>query len=294
MPAYRTLFLSDLHLGMRGCQSERLLDFVRTHDAERWLLVGDVVDGWALMRNWRWPAEHTAVLMALLDKVRAGAEVVYVPGNHDGAVRPFAGLAFGGVRVERDLVHTTADGRRLLVLHGDEFDGALRYAPWVSRLGAQLYELALWANTWVSARRARKGKGYWSLAGALKARTKAVVQYVGRFEDAVAARAVDEGVDGVVCGHIHHAELRDVSPTLVYANCGDWVESCTALAEHPDGHLELVRWTDGSEPDRPEARRHPTSRPAHTRRAHARLPLAVEAHMGDGAASAPPSLPSLS
>jgi len=247
MPTYRTIFLSDLHLGMRGCQAERVLDFLRHHEAERWVLVGDIVDGWALARSWTWGQAHNDVIQKLLRKVRKGAEMVYVPGNHDGAARQFEGLTFGGILVQREWIHRTADGRRLLVLHGDEFDGAVRLAPWLSRLGARAYEASLALNTVVAAVRERMGKPYWSLAAALKDRTKKALQYVARFEEAVAARATEAGVDGVVCGHIHRPEIRDVATaagTTRYANCGDWVENCTALVEHADGRLELIRWTE--------------------------------------------------
>lgn len=246
MTRYRTIFLSDLHLGMRGCQAERVLDFLRHHEAERWVLVGDVVDGWALARSWTWAQPHNDVVQKLLRKVRKGAEMVYVPGNHDGAARQFVGLTFGGILVQRQWLHETADGRRLLVLHGDEFDGAVRLAPWLSKLGSRAYEASLALNTVVAAVRERLGMPYWSLAAALKDRTKRALQYVARFEEAVAARAAEVGADGVVCGHIHRPEIRDVvtaAGATLYANCGDWVENCTALVEHFDGQLEVVRWT---------------------------------------------------
>ena len=273
---YRTIFLSDLHLGMRGCQAERVLDFVRHHEADRWVLVGDVVDGWALARSWTWTQAANDVVQKLLREVRKGAEMVYVPGNHDGAARQFVGLTFGGILVQRDFVHTTADGRRLLVLHGDEFDGAVQWAPWLSRVGARAYEASLALNTVVAAARERLGYPYWSLAAALKDRTKRALQYVARFEEAVAARAAECGADGVVCGHIHRPEVRTIQTSagaVLYANCGDWVENCTALVEHDDGRLEIVRW-DGA-----------LAAPA--------LRAAAEA-AGDGAAVAPPrvALPS--
>ncbi|MEM0963951.1 MAG: UDP-2,3-diacylglucosamine diphosphatase, partial [Bacteroidota bacterium] len=208
MTHYRTIFLSDLHLGMRGCQAERVLDFLRHHEADRWVLVGDVVDGWALTRSWTWTQPHNDVVQKLLRKVRKGAEMVYVPGNHDGAARQFAGLMFGGILVQRHWTHTTADGRRLLVLHGDEFDGVVRLAPWLSKVGARAYELSLALNTVVASIRERMGMPYWSLAAALKDRTKTALQYVARFEEAVATRAAEVGADGVVCGHIHRPEIR--------------------------------------------------------------------------------------
>lgn len=250
---YRTLFLSDLHLGMRGCRAELVLDFLRHHEADRWVLVGDIVDGWALAEKWRWSQAHNDVVQKLLRKVRKGAEMIYIPGNHDAAARQFVGLTFGGILVQRDWIHTTADGRRVLVLHGDEFDGAIRFAPWLSKLGGRAYSVALSLNTVVASVRERMGYPYWSLAGALKTRTKKAVQYIGQFEDAVAHRAAECGADGVICGHIHQPEIRTIeaaSGSVLYANCGDWVESCTALAEHADGRLELLRWT-GTEGVRP-------------------------------------------
>ena len=254
MTTYRTIFLSDLHLGMRGAQAERVLDFVRHHTAQRWILVGDVVDGWALTRTWRWPQSHNDVVQKLLREVRKGADMIYVPGNHDGAARQFAGLTFGGIVIQREHVHVTADGRRLLVLHGDEFDGVVQWAPWLSQVGARAYEASLALNTAVAAVRERLGMPYWSLAAALKDRTKRALQYVARFEEAVAALAVQRGVDGVVCGHIHRPELRTIATgagTVLYANCGDWVENCTALVEHWDGRLEVVRWTGRLDAARP-------------------------------------------
>ena len=259
---YRTLFLSDLHLGMRGCRAERVLDFLRHHEADTYVLVGDVVDGWAMARRWHWPQAHNDVVQKLLRLVRRGATMVYVPGNHDGWARQFAGLAFGGIDVRRETIHVTADGRRLLVLHGDEFDGLIRFAPWLAFVGARAYEIALRLNTAVAAVRERLGYDYWSLSGALKGRTKSALQYVDRFEEAVARRAAAEGVDGVVCGHIHRPEMRRIETpdgATLYLNCGDWVENCTALAEHLDGRLEVVRWTaaltppDGlDDPDDPD------------------------------------------
>ncbi len=264
---YRTLWISDLHLGMRGCQAARVLEFLRTTDADTLYLVGDVVDGWALRRSWSWPQEHNDVVQKLLRKARRGTRVVYVPGNHDGFARQFAGLHFGDIPVLERAVHVTADGQRLLVLHGDEFDGVVRFAPWLSRLGGHLYEGILRLNTVVARVRDRLGLEYWSLAAYLQAKAKKAVQYVAEFEAAVARAAAEHGADGVVCGHIHRAELREIATPrgpVLYANCGDWVESCTALAEHYDGRLEVLHLA-------------PRVRPA-------ALPV------GDGRAGAPPTL----
>jgi UDP-2,3-diacylglucosamine pyrophosphatase LpxH len=240
---YRTIWLSDLHLGTRGCQAEQVLDFLRHTESEHLYLVGDVVDGWALRQGWHWPQPHNDVIQKLLRKARKGTRVVYVPGNHDAFAREFVGLTFGEIEITREALHDTADERILLVLHGDEFDGAVKFAPWLSRLGARAYVAALAANTGLNRVRRWFGMEYWSLAGTLKARAKKAVQYVGKFEEAVARRARDRDVDGIICGHIHKAELRPIGGIL-YANCGDWVESCTALVEHEDGRLEIVRWPD--------------------------------------------------
>ena len=238
---FRTIWISDLHLGTRDCKAAFLLDFLRHTESDYLYLVGDVIDGWALRRSWYWPQEHNTVVQKLLRKARKGTRVVYVPGNHDAFARPFAPLTFGGIAVVPQTVHATADGRQLLVLHGDEFDGVVRYAPWISRLGARAYAGALRLNRWLDAGRRHLGKPYWSLAAYLKLKAKRAVQYIADFEHAVAAEARALEVDGVVCGHIHHAELCTLNGVL-YANSGDWVESCTALVEHVDGRLEILRW----------------------------------------------------
>ncbi len=240
---FRSIWMSDLHLGTRGCQAEAVLGFLRHTESEHLYLVGDLVDGWALRRGWYWPQAHNDVVQKLLRKARKGTHVVYVPGNHDDFAHYFLGYAFGEIEITREALHDTADGRILLVLHGDQFDGAVQFAPWLSHLGARAYETALALNTGLNRVRRQLGQPYWSLAGYLKARAKRAVQYVAGFEEAVARRARERDVDGVVCGHIHHAELRPVGG-VVYANCGDWVESCTALVEHEDGRLEIVRWPD--------------------------------------------------
>ncbi|MEM9998849.1 MAG: UDP-2,3-diacylglucosamine diphosphatase [Bacteroidota bacterium] len=251
---YRTLWISDLHLGTRGSQAGLLLDFLRHNESDTLYLVGDIVDGWALKRSMNWGQLHNDVVQKLLRRVRKGTRAVYIPGNHDEFARAYVGYQFGGIDVLRETVHTTADGRRLLILHGDEFDGAIRYAPWLSKLGARAYELALALNTVVNGVRKAFGKPYWSLAAYLKGKTKKAVQYMGDFEEAVAALAKDRGVDGVVCGHIHKPELREIDGVL-YANCGDWVESCTALAEHHDGRLEILTWRTPKMPDEVRALR---------------------------------------
>ena len=244
---YRTVFISDTHLGTRGCRSEFLADFLRRVSCDRLYLVGDIVDGWRLRRSWYWHEKHNEVLRLFLAHARNGTEITYIPGNHDEAVRPWlpllgaAGISLSGIRLRREAVHVTADHRRLLVIHGDEFDNVLRYARFLSVLGDWAYDAAVLLNRWFNAARRRLGMPYWSLSGFLKRRVKEAVKAIDRFAVALAGEARRRGFDGVVCGHIHHAEMRQVDGVL-YLNGGDWVESCTALVEHADGRLELVDW----------------------------------------------------
>jgi UDP-2,3-diacylglucosamine pyrophosphatase LpxH len=239
--AFRTVFISDIHLGTRGCQAELLLDFLRHTSCERLYLVGDIVDGWKMKSGWFWPQTHNDVVQKLLRLARKGVAVTYIPGNHDDRVRDFCGVHFGGVVVARDAIHETADGRRLLVLHGDEFDAVVRHAPWLAILGDFAYRAALMLNTHLNRARRRFGFGYWSLSAFLKGKVKNAVQFIDNFEAAVAAEAARRGVDGVICGHIHKAEMRRIGE-VTYINDGDWVESCTALVEHFDGQLEILHW----------------------------------------------------
>lgn len=238
----RTVWISDLHLGTPGCQAVPLLEFLASIECETLFLVGDIIDGWQLRRNWHWPPAHNDVVQRLLRKARRGTRVVFVPGNHDDFARRYVQHNFGGIEVVDDCVHETADGRRLWVVHGDLFDGVVRCAPWLAHLGDRAYELTLRFNRHLNAWRARLGLPYWSLSRYLKFKVKRAVSYVSDFEQAVAREARRRGLHGVVCGHIHHAELRDIDGVL-YANDGDWVESLTALVEHADGRLEIVDWT---------------------------------------------------
>lgn len=238
---YRTIFISDLHLGTPGCQAAALLDFLKTHPSDHLYLVGDIIDGWQLRRKWYWPQLHNDVVQKLLRRARKGCQIVYVPGNHDEFARGFIGHSFGGIEVVHDTVHTTADGRRLWVVHGDYFDGVIQYAKWLAYLGDNLYEFTLRMNRHLNSLRARLGLPYWSLSAYLKHKVKMALNYVMAFEGAVAQEARKLGHHGVVCGHIHRAEMRMIDGTL-YCNDGDWVESRTALVEHFDGRLELIHW----------------------------------------------------
>ncbi len=238
---YRAVFLSDLHLGTRGCQAELLLDFLRHMSCDRLFLVGDIVDGWKMKSGWHWPQAHNDVVQKILRLARKGASVTYIPGNHDDRVRDFCGVHFGGVLVARDAIHQTADGRRFLVAHGDEFDAVVRHAAWLGFAGDLAYRALLTLNTTFNRLRRRLGFGYWSLSAFLKSRVKNALKFVDSFEMAVAQEARRRHVDGVICGHIHKAEMRDIAGVL-YVNDGDWVESCTALVEHADGRLEILHW----------------------------------------------------
>jgi UDP-2,3-diacylglucosamine pyrophosphatase LpxH len=240
---YRSIFISDVHLGFRGCQAGFLLDFLQSTQCKHLYLVGDIVDIWGMRRAVYWPEAHNAVVREVLEKARSGTRVVYVPGNHDDLVRAHLGTDFGNVSIRDETIHETAAGRRFLMLHGDRFDGVVQNGPWLAHLGARAYDNLLAMNRVLSQIQRSFGLRYWSLAGYLKHKVKNAVSYIGSFEQALAAEARRLGVDGMICGHIHHPEMRELDGVL-YCNCGDWVESCTALVEHHDGRLELLRWTD--------------------------------------------------
>jgi UDP-2,3-diacylglucosamine pyrophosphatase LpxH len=257
---FRALFLSDLHLGTKGCQAERLLDFLRIHEADVIYLVGDIVDGWQLKSGWYWPQSHNDVVQKLLRKARKGARIIYVPGNHDEFLRGYYGTHFGGVEVAETAVHKAADGRRYLVIHGDHFDMVVKHARWLAHMGDHAYSAALWLNRLFNAARRCLGFPYWSLSQWLKLKVKNAVSYIGEYERTLVAEAQRHAVDGVICGHIHHAAIHDLFGVR-YVNCGDWVESCTAVVEHGDGRLEVLDWS-GAQP-----RLQPTPLPAAARAA---------------------------
>ena len=240
---YRAVFISDLHLGTPGCQAKALLEFLKSHRSDYLYLVGDIVDGWQLRRRWFWPQAHNDVVQKLLRSARKGCHVVYVPGNHDEFARQFVNHRFGDIEVVEEAVHTTADGRQLWIIHGDYFDGVVQCAKWLAYLGDNLYEFTLKLNRHLNNLRGRLGLPYWSLSAYLKHKVKKALNYVTDFEAAVAHEARRRGHQGVVCGHIHRAEMRDIGGVL-YCNDGDWVESRTALVEHHDGRLELVQWIE--------------------------------------------------
>jgi len=239
---WRSIWLSDIHLGTAGCKTEFLLDFLRHHESDTLYLIGDIIDGWQLRKGWTWDQSHNDVVQKVLRKARKGTRVIYVPGNHDEFARQFVGHAFGGIEVVDEAVHVTADGRRLWITHGDLFDGVIRHAKWLAYLGDSLYTFILSLNHWFNRIRSRFGFPYWSLSQYLKHRVKNAVSFIDNFEHVLTQEARRRGYDGVVCGHIHKAEIRDIDGIL-YCNDGDWVESLTALVEHADGTLEIVQWS---------------------------------------------------
>jgi UDP-2,3-diacylglucosamine pyrophosphatase LpxH len=240
---YRTIWISDVHLGTRGRKADFLLDFLRHTESDYMYLVGDIVDGWRLKKSWYCPQEHNDVVQKLLRKARKGTRVYFIPGNHDAVLRDYTGMDFGGISLVEEAFHTTADGKRLWVTHGDQFDAVVRYAKWLALLGDWAYTTAQTVNYWFNVCRRHLGFSYWSLSNFLKHKVKNAVQYIGKFEDAVAEEARRREVDGVVCGHIHSAEIRDFDGVL-YCNDGDWVESCSALVEHRNGALEILNWAE--------------------------------------------------
>jgi UDP-2,3-diacylglucosamine pyrophosphatase LpxH len=260
----RTLFLSDIHLGSKGCQADQLLDFLRYYDANIIYLVGDIVDGWQLKSGWYWPQSHNDVVQKLLRKARKGARMIYIPGNHDEFLRDYYGTHFGGIEVVEDAIHVAADGTPYLVIHGDMFDIVIRHARWLALLGDKAYDFAIWINTYFNALRRALGFTYWSLSQWAKLKVKNAVNFIGAFESALAGEARRRGVKGVICGHIHHAVVSRQG-SFSYINCGDWIESCTAVIEHFDGSFELIKWVAPGRsrvlPDIPAVRAHVPAAP---------------------------------
>ena len=244
---YRTIWISDVHLGTKGCNAELLIDFLDSTDSETMYLVGDIIDGWRLKKKFYWPPAHNDIVWRILKRAKRGTRIVYIPGNHDEVVRPFSGMNFGGVEIRRAAFHTTADGRRLMVLHGDEFDTIMLTHRWLAFVGDTAYHLMMALNGWVNSARKAFGMPYWSLSKAAKHKVKNAVEFISKYEEIVARAAGERGVDGVVCGHIHTAEHRMFKHNgrdIEYWNDGDWVEGCNALVEHFDGRMEILHWAD--------------------------------------------------
>jgi UDP-2,3-diacylglucosamine pyrophosphatase LpxH len=240
----RTIFLSDLHLGTKGCQADQVLSFIRAHEADVIYLVGDIVDGWALKGDWYWPQAHVDVINELLYRARRGTRMFYIPGNHDEFLRDYTGTHLGGIEVVESAIHRALNGRRYLVIHGDLFDVVITQAKWLALIGGKAYDIAIALNTWFNAMRRAFGMPYWSLSQWVKLKVKNAVAFIGEFEETLAAEAARRDADGVICGHIHHAVIREEGVSH-YLNCGDWVESCTAIVERLDGTFAIVRWAEG-------------------------------------------------
>jgi UDP-2,3-diacylglucosamine pyrophosphatase LpxH len=255
---FRSIFISDVHLGFRGCRAEFLLDFLHNTESEYLYLVGDIIDVWEMKNRLYWPQAHNNVIRTILGKAKRGTKVVYIPGNHDEVLRDFVDMEFGNVIIRRDCIHVTAEGKRFLVLHGDEFDSVVQCSRWLAMLGNRVYDWLLYCNRWINVFRRHLGFPYWSLAAYLKHKVKNAVQFISDFEQAVARETRRRNVDGVVCGHIHHAEIATRN-NILYCNDGDWVESCTALIEKHDGSLELLYWADQQE----TVKSHAPAVPAH-------------------------------
>jgi UDP-2,3-diacylglucosamine pyrophosphatase LpxH len=238
---YRSIWISDIHLGTRGCKADLLLDFLRNTESDYLYLVGDIFDIWRMRKSWYWHQTHNDVVQKILRKARKGTRVILVPGNHDESLRDFVGHRFGRVAILREAIHKTADGRRFLVIHGDQFDAIVKYAKWLAFVGDNAYVFALKLNIWFNIVRRKLGFPYWSLSQYLKHKVKNAVEYISHYEKAVVAEASRRGVDGVICGHIHTPEIRTYGD-IVYCNDGDWVESCTALVEERNGQLSILRW----------------------------------------------------
>lgn len=241
---YRTIWISDIHLGFKGCRADFLLDFLRSTESEYLYLVGDIIDIWQMERKGLyWPQEHNNVIRTILGKAKHGTKVVFIPGNHDEVLRDYANLEFGNVKIRLQDEHITLKGKKLLILHGDEFDSVVQCSKWLAVLGSRAYDWLLYLNRWVNIFRRKFGFPYWSLAAYLKNRVKNAVNFISSFEHGVAHEVKKRKLDGVVCGHIHRAEMTMIDGIL-YCNDGDWVESCTALTEDVSGELALLHWTD--------------------------------------------------
>ncbi len=240
---FRTIWISDVHLGTRGCNAEMLIDFLDSTDSETMYLVGDIIDGWRLKKKVYWPSAHNDIVWRILKRARRGTRIVYIPGNHDEMFRQFAGMNFGGVEIRRAAFHQTADGRKLMVLHGDEFDAVMLAHRWLAFVGDALYTMLMGLNRWTNVVRRKMGLPYWSLSKMAKHKVKNAVEFISHYEEIVARAAAARGVDGVVCGHIHTAEFRSFDG-IEYWNDGDWVEGCNALVEHFDGRMEILNWPD--------------------------------------------------
>jgi UDP-2,3-diacylglucosamine pyrophosphatase LpxH len=241
MNSYKTVFISDLHLGARMSQADKLLDFFKTFECEKMYLVGDIIDCWAMIGKNYWPQHHNDVVQKLLRRARKGTEIIYIPGNHDEFVREYCDAEFGHVLLAKESVHVGVDGKIYYVTHGDQFDVVTTNAKWLSHLGSWAYDVSIMISLGLNKIRQTLGMPYWSLSSYLKQTVKESVNFIGNYEETLSDYVKKKGFDGIICGHIHHAKIRQIGD-MTYMNCGDWVESMTAIVEHYDGRFELIEW----------------------------------------------------
>jgi UDP-2,3-diacylglucosamine pyrophosphatase LpxH len=242
MHRYRAIFISDVHLGTKTSQADALLTFLKHAEADTIYLVGDIIDGWRLKKNWYWPQSHNDLVQKLLRKARKDTRIVFIPGNHDEFLRDFLNTQFGGIEIVDSIIHQGLNGQLYLVIHGDQFDAVVMHAKWLAYVGDWAYEIALFFNCRINIIRRKLGLTYWSFSAWAKHRVKKAVNFISAFEDTLASEARRQNANGVICGHIHHAIIRDIGG-ISYMNCGDWVESNTALVERLDGGFEIIEWT---------------------------------------------------
>jgi len=243
MHHYRSIFISDVHLGSKGAKAELLADFLKYNHCEKLYLVGDIIDGWRLKKRIFWPQTHTNVIRRILTKAKRGTEVIYVTGNHDEFLRRYSGIDFGNVLLTDEAQHTAVDGKRYLVVHGDKYDSIIQTQRWLAVIGDWGYETLVLLNRHFNRLRRKFGMGYWSLSAFIKQKVKSAVSFISAYEEAVVKDCRQQGFEGVICGHIHHPEIRDLEG-VEYLNCGDWVESCTAIVETQNGEMKLLKWVD--------------------------------------------------
>lgn len=243
---YRSIWISDTHLGTKGCKAEQLRDFLDHVDCDYLYLVGDIIDLWKFKSGFYWPALHSDIVQRVIDKAKKGTRVIYIPGNHDEQFRKHAGMHFNGVDIQLNAIHTTQDGRKFLVLHGDEFDSIVCHNKNLAYIGGEAYEVLLVVNRWLNVLRTKMGYKHWSISAFLKHKVKNIISFMDNYQHILSLEAQKRHVDGVICGHIHHADVTEMEFGKTYCNCGDWVESCTALAEDEAGQISIIRWLEES------------------------------------------------
>ena len=238
---FRSIWISDTHLGGRNLQSRQLLEFLEATESQYLYLVGDIFDLWKLKRKWYWPEINNKIVTSIMNKAAAGTTVYYIPGNHDEMLRNYCGTSINGIAFKEEVIHEAADGKKYLVMHGDRFDCVIQKRKWLADLGSMLYDALLVINRWYNKARSLMGRPYQSMSAYLKHKVKKAVNYIGDFENVLVSEAKLKNVDGMICGHIHQAAIKDIKG-IRYNNAGDWVESCTALVEKESGNISIVNW----------------------------------------------------